>query len=91
VFSAVEIVSEKDAATYGKILRRHAVAPQHFLMVGNSLKSDVLPVLEAGGRAVHVPYVTTWAHEVLPESALRGREFTRLDSIAGLPALFAAV
>jgi putative hydrolase of the HAD superfamily len=79
----VEIVSEKDARTYASIMRRHAVEPSQFLMVGNSVKSDVLPVLEAGGTAIHIPYVLTWAHERVstePEG-----NFTRLERITELP------
>lgn len=84
-FHAVEIVSNKDVRTYASILARHAVAPEDFLMVGNSLKSDVLPALEAGARAVHIPYSLTWAHERVDEEALRGKEFARLESIRHLP------
>jgi putative hydrolase of the HAD superfamily len=84
-FSAIEIVSEKDARTYGAVIARHRVGPARFLMVGNSLRSDVLPVLEIGGAAVHVPYRVTWAHEDVPEDELRGRDFVRLDSMRDLP------
>jgi len=62
-FQAVEIVSEKDAHTYARILRRHGIDPKRFLMVGNSVKSDILPVLELGGAGIHVPYRITWGHE----------------------------
>jgi putative hydrolase of the HAD superfamily len=62
-FDAVEIVSEKDAATYARLLFRQRVDPARFVMVGNSVRSDVLPVLAIGGRAVHVPYELLWAHE----------------------------
>jgi len=61
----VEIVSEKIPQTYRDILARHNVEAARFLMVGNSLKSDVLPALAIGGRAVYIPYQSTWAHEVL--------------------------
>jgi putative hydrolase of the HAD superfamily len=84
-FSAVEIVSEKDARTYAAVMARLAVEPARFVMVGNSLRSDVLPVLQAGGAAVHIPYQTTWVHEQVPDEAIRGREFARLDSIRELP------
>ena len=60
----VEIVAEKDLATYQRILRRYDVDPATFVMVGNSVRSDILPVLEAGGRAVHIPHELTWALEV---------------------------
>lgn len=66
-FDAVEIVSEKDVATYRAILERHDIEPSRFCMVGNSLRSDVLPVLELGGRAVHVPYDYLWAHEAVED------------------------
>ncbi len=62
-FWQVEVVADKDTATYGGLLERHRIDPARFVMVGNSLRSDVLPVLELGGSAVHVPYHTTWRHE----------------------------
>ena len=85
-FSAVEIVSGKDARTYAAVMARQRVEPPRFVMVGNSLRSDVLPVLEAGGAAVHIPYHVTWAHERVPDDALVGKEFARLGSIRELPA-----
>lgn len=84
-FSAVEIVSEKNAATYRSIMLRHGVAPGQFLMIGNSLKSDVLPAIEAGARAIHIPYFTTWAHEQVAEEHVQGMEYVRFDSIRQLP------
>jgi putative hydrolase of the HAD superfamily len=62
-FWRIEIVSEKDVATYQRILTRHEIAVDDFVMVGNSVRSDVLPVLEIGARAVHVPYEITWEIE----------------------------
>ncbi len=63
-FEAIEIVSEKDPATYAAVLKRHGVAPERFVMIGNSVRSDVLPLVELGGRAVHVPHEVTWGHEM---------------------------
>lgn len=86
-FTDVEIVSEKDPATYEDILRRQGTEAPEFLMVGNSLKSDVLPVLEVGANAAYVPYKVTWALEqsdVVPDAPDR---FFRLSSIKDLPAL----
>jgi putative hydrolase of the HAD superfamily len=60
----VEIVAEKDLPTYERILRRYDIDPATFVMVGNSVRSDILPVLEAGGRAIHIPHELTWALEV---------------------------
>lgn len=85
-FTAIEIVSEKDTRTYARLLRRHGVPPAEFLMVGNSVKSDVLPVLELGGAAALVPYPLMWEHErvaTVPEHP----RFKALDSITDLPAL----
>jgi len=62
-FRHVEIVSEKDEGTYASILRRHAIPAGQFLMVGNSLKSDIMPVLALGGAGAYVPYHLTWAAE----------------------------
>ena len=66
-FSGIEIVSEKDETTYSRVLARQGTEPSEFVMVGNSVRSDVLPVLAIGGRAVHVPYHVTWAHEAVAE------------------------
>ncbi len=84
-FWKIEIVSQKDPATYRRILRAHDIAPESFLMVGNSVKSDILPVLEIGGRAVHIPYQITWDHEVPDPLAAAGQSYRSLDSIAELP------
>ena len=64
-FSGVEVVSDKTAATYADILRRRGVEPARFLMVGNSLRSDVLPVAEIGGHAVYVPIEVAWVYDVV--------------------------
>jgi putative hydrolase of the HAD superfamily len=92
-FSAIEIVSEKHEDTYRKILDRHAIDPERFLMVGNSLRSDISPVLDLGGWAVHVPYHLLWRHELIDdEASVRGhRRFRHLDSLAGLPELLARI
>ena len=83
-FTAVEIVSDKNARTYAKVMERHAIRPDRFLMVGNSLRSDILPALDAGAAAVHIPYVTTWAHEDVSEELLAGKTFTQLENIRAL-------
>ena len=62
LFQGVEIVSDKDRASYERLFKRHAVEPARIVMVGNSLRSDILPVLEVGGSAVYIPYAATWAH-----------------------------
>jgi putative hydrolase of the HAD superfamily len=83
-FHTIEIVSEKDQVTYQRLLERYGVTPDEFLMVGNSIRSDILPVIEIGGRAVHVPYEITWEHKhvegALPERAVT---VTRLFDLLG--------
>ena len=88
-FRGVEIVSEKDAATYTAILQRQKITPVEFMMAGNSLKSDILPVLSVGSAAVYVPYHITWMHErssTLPDAPGR---FFQLEKLQELPALLA--
>lgn len=62
-FHHIEIMSDKQEADYLKLIKHLDIQPAEFLMIGNSLKSDALPVLAIGGHAVHIPYHTTWAHE----------------------------
>lgn len=84
-FRHVEIVSEKDTAAYQRLFTRHAIDPARFLMVGNSLKSDILPVLELGGAGAHIPYHITWeAERVSTPPDQPGRLFT-LAHIRELP------
>lgn len=84
-FSAVEIVSEKDVETYRGVFKRRGIDPRDFVMVGNSLRSDVLPVVTLGARAVHIPYEVTWQHEHVPEEHLPGEGWLRIESIRDLP------
>ena len=67
-FHHIEIMSEKQEADYSKLIKHLDISPDEFLMIGNSLKSDVMPVLALGGHAVHIPYHTTWAHEVVEQT-----------------------
>ena len=82
-FSAIEVVSEKDESIYRAILARQGVTPGEFLMVGNSLKSDVLPVVALGAHAVFVPYATTWIHEHVED--VDTSHFTTLEHVGLLP------
>ncbi len=84
-FQHIEIVSEKDPAAYRRLFTRHGIAPARFLMVGNSLKSDILPVLALGGSGVHIPYHITWeAEHATPPPDHPGRLF-RLGHVRELP------
>jgi putative hydrolase of the HAD superfamily len=86
-FSKIEIVRTKTPETYQTLTAKHRINPEQFMMVGNSMKSDILPVVAIGGRAVYIPYETTWAHEVVPEDELTDKDFLRLSRIHELPAL----
>ena len=66
-FHHIEIVSDKTQKEYSKLVRHLEVRNKEFLMVGNSIKSDILPVLEIGAYAIHIPFHTTWEHEVVRE------------------------
>lgn len=85
LFAAVEIVSEKDAATYVRVFDRHGTGAAEAVMCGNSMRSDILPALEAGCWGAYVPYSITWAHELADPPADHPR-CTELPSISGLPA-----
>jgi putative hydrolase of the HAD superfamily len=86
-FSAVEIVSEKNETTYAAILRRHGIEARQFLMVGNSLKSDIQPVLALGGLGAYIPYHLTWAAEHVEEVPDAPGRFFTLGSVRHLPTL----
>jgi putative hydrolase of the HAD superfamily len=86
-FDHVEVVSDKRPANYRSVLDKRGLKAAEFLMVGNSLRSDVLPVLELGGYAVYIPYAITWQHEVVEEPA--GLGYFQLPAIRELPAFLA--
>ncbi|MEP6749383.1 MAG: HAD family hydrolase [Bacteroidota bacterium] len=67
-FHHTEIMSDKQEADYLKLIKHLDIQPAEFLMIGNSIKSDILPVLAIGGHGIHVPYHTTWAHEQVSHS-----------------------
>jgi putative hydrolase of the HAD superfamily len=85
LFWKIEIVSEKDVATYRRILAFHQIGAEEFVMVGNSLRSDIVPVVTIGGRAVHVPYHITWVHEHVDPADLPAHGFTTLGDLWSLP------
>lgn len=85
LFEAVEVVSEKDEALYRRLFTKHGAAPQDCVMVGNSVRSDILPALAAGAWAVHIPYAgPVWAHEQAEPPQDHPR-YARMDSMAQLP------
>ncbi|HET9542005.1 MAG TPA: HAD family hydrolase [Acidimicrobiales bacterium] len=86
----VEIVAEKDEASYRRIFDRYGLDPATFVMVGNSVKSDILPVLALGGRAVHIEYEMTWEMEHA-EADKAHEGYWELDTIRDLPTLLATL
>ena len=86
-FTHVEVVSHKTEDTYKALLAQHHIHPGRFLMVGNSLKSDVLPVVAIGSQAVYIPYHVTWAHEVVANPHEERQDYLELEHISQLPAL----
>ena len=83
-FSGVEIVSEKTAETYRRIFGRYGVEAAEVVMAGNSVRSDILPVLEAGAYAALIPYPMVWSHEAAEAPKVHPR-FRELESLAALP------
>lgn len=84
-FFSVEIVSVKDRSTYEAVAQRYGTRASHVLMVGDSIKSDIIPMLEAGGHAIHVPYVTPWQHELVEENVAGRYEYHTAQSILEVP------
>ncbi len=89
LFQRIEIVSEKDVAAYARVLGEFAVRPQDFVMVGNSLRSDIAPVVQLGGCGVYMPYHSTWSLEAEPGFATDGPRVTEVANAAEIPAAIA--
>ena len=85
-FHHIEVMTDKEKIDYEKLLKRLDVEPEEFIMIGNSLRSDVLPVLELGGYAVHVPFHTTWLHEHI-DYAVVHENFTSIKKLSEIKEL----
>jgi putative hydrolase of the HAD superfamily len=79
-FHHIEVMSDKQEKDYIDLIKRLEIEPSEFFMIGNSLKSDVLPVLAIGGHAVHIPFHTTWAHEKIDHKVVH----ERFNTFAGI-------
>jgi putative hydrolase of the HAD superfamily len=79
-FHHIEVLSDKTELDYTKMLTRLECNPEHFVMIGNSLKSDVLPILNIGGIGIHIPYHTTWEYEKI-DFEIEHKNFTALSNI----------
>jgi putative hydrolase of the HAD superfamily len=91
MFSGVEILSDKTVDSYRSLLKRRGIAPGDFVMVGNSLRFDIAPVVALGARAVHIPYHITWNHERMPDESLPLTGWYRLGGIGELAALLETI
>jgi putative hydrolase of the HAD superfamily len=80
-FHHIEVLSEKQETNYEKLLNHLDINPSEFLMIGNSLKSDVLPLINIGSKAIHVPFHTTWQHEKVNENETNGLEYKTVNNL----------
>ncbi|ARV08704.1 HAD family hydrolase [Winogradskyella sp. PC-19] len=80
-FHHIEVLSEKESANYSKLLNHLEINPSEFLMIGNSLKSDILPLIDIGAQAAHIPFHTTWQHETVKDSVSNGKNYLTLKAL----------
>lgn len=80
-FHHIEVMSEKKPNNYKKLIKNLDIKPSEFLMVGNSLKSDVLPLVEIGASAIHIPFHTTWIHERVHEDTIKNKDYKTVSNI----------
>ena len=83
-FHHIEVMSDKKEGNYIKLLKHLDIEPSEFLMVGNSLKSDILPLVQLKAHAVHIPFHTTWAHEQVTEKEINGKNYKSISSLREL-------
>lgn len=81
-FHHIEVLSDKKEVNYSKLLKHLDIEPSEFLMIGNSLKSDVLPLVNINANAIHVPFHTTWAHEEVTEKETNEKEYKTINSLS---------
>ncbi|MGB1231475.1 MAG: HAD family hydrolase [Winogradskyella sp.] len=83
-FHHIEVLSEKHSTDYSKLLNRLDIKPSEFLMVGNSLKSDVLPLVQIGAKAIHVPFHTTWLHESVTKEQTNNIDYKTVKNLKAI-------
>ena len=83
-FHHIEVLSEKKPENYKRLLAHLDIAPSKLLMVGNSLKSDILPLVEIGAQAIHIPFHTTWGHEVVKHNGEGYKTVRKISDILSL-------
>jgi putative hydrolase of the HAD superfamily len=87
-FHHIEVLSEKQESNYSKLLKHLDSKPSEFLMIGNSLKSDILPLVNIGAEAIHVPFHTTWQHETVTKKETNGVEYKTVENLTEILSLF---
>jgi putative hydrolase of the HAD superfamily len=90
-FRYIEVVGEKSKETYQELLGKYRFEPSRFLMIGNSLRSDVIPVLEIGGQAVLIPYDQTWFHENESDQTFTSADYYEIEHLGQLPDLIRSI
>lgn len=83
-FHHIEVLSDKKEKNYNKLLHHLDIVPEEFLMIGNSLKSDVLPLVNLKAKAIHVPFHTTWAHEMVTAKETNGKQYKTIQTLRDL-------
>ena len=86
-FHHIEVLSDKNEDNYSKLLNHLDIKPSEFLMVGNSLKSDILPLVKIKAHAIHVPFHTTWLHEQVHEDETNGKTYKTLHKLTDILSL----
>ncbi|MGB2911288.1 MAG: HAD hydrolase-like protein, partial [Anaerolineales bacterium] len=86
-FRYIEVVGDKSKETYQELLGKFRFDPSRFLMIGNSLRSDIIPVLEIGGQAVHIPYDQTWFYENEGDQTVNTADYYEIEHLGQLPDL----
>ncbi len=86
-FHHIEVLSDKQEDNYTKLLKHLDIVPNEFLMIGNSLKSDVLPLVNIGAQAIHVPFHTTWIHEQVTKKETQGKNYKTVNTIRDITKL----
>ncbi len=89
-FHHTEVLSEKQEGNYAKLLKHLEIKPSEFLMIGNSLKSDILPLINIGAEAIHVPFHTTWQHEMVTKKETNGAQYKTIESLTEILNFFKA-
>jgi len=83
-FHHIEVMSDKKGSNYSKLLNHLDIKPSEFLMIGNSLKSDILPLVHLKAHAIHVPFHTTWIHEQVTDEETNGKTYKTISSLKEL-------